>query len=64
MHELSVRDHRAREKFCYWLLQNNEADENFLANIMHYYDIVTLDPVYFYKSNAGTWRSDFPGAYV
>lgn len=34
MQELNVRDHRARENFCRWLLRNNEADENFLANIM------------------------------
>ena len=32
--ELHVRDHQARENFCRWLLQNNEADENFLSNIM------------------------------
>jgi len=32
--ELNVRDHRARENFCHWLLNNNEADENFLANII------------------------------
>lgn len=32
--ELNIRDHRARENFCRWLLHNNEADENFLANIM------------------------------
>ncbi|XP_011859711.1 PREDICTED: F-box only protein 39-like [Vollenhovia emeryi] len=32
--ELNARDHHARVNFCRWLLQNNEADENFLANIM------------------------------
>jgi len=32
--KLNVRDHCARENFYYWLLQNNKADENFLANIM------------------------------
>lgn len=32
--ELNVKDHRARENFCRWLLRKNEAEENFLANIM------------------------------
>jgi len=32
--ELNQEDYRARVNFCHWLIRNNEADENFLANIL------------------------------
>jgi len=29
--ELNMRDHRAKENICRWLLDNNEVDKNFLT---------------------------------